>query len=115
MKSFTSILIAATASATQFNIFPIKYNENWLDLFLSNKCWAEAEVNDNYELEIGINNSLYMHDAENTLWESEFKPNLKGGSIEYDVNVSNQKSGCVAGVYLIRSTKYGHCMPEKEY
>ena len=32
-----------------------------------------------------------------------FKPNLLGGSVEYDVNLSTRNCGCVAAFYLVKS------------
>jgi hypothetical protein len=34
--------------------------------------------------------------------EGFWKPNLLGGSVEFDVDLSNMECGCVAAFYLIR-------------
>jgi len=49
-----------------------------------------------------------MRDYESMDDDAMFKPWLRGGSFEFDVNVSNQDSGCVAGVYLV-NTDDGNC------
>ena len=36
--------------------------------------------------------------------ESMWKPAMRGGSFEYDVNLAAQGSGCVAGAYLVDTT-----------
>merc|ERR1712156_994028 len=41
-----------------------------------------------------------------------YKPNLMGGSIEYDVSLGGVNSGCVAGVYLVESDN-SRCSPDE--
>ena len=54
------------------------------------------------------NNSLFLRDSMSLSEGSIYKPFLRGGSIAYDVNVSMQEPGCVAGAYLV-ATSNGNC------
>ena len=74
---------------------------------LSSKSWSSASAGGS-TVEIGSNNSLFIRDARSMDESVIFKPKMLGGSIEYDVNISGQECGCVAGVYLVDTDK-GRC------
>jgi len=54
---------------------------------LSTKEWSTSEVSGNM-VRIAGNNSLFMRNSESLDDSSIFKPLIRGGSIEYDVDVS---------------------------
>jgi len=53
------------------------------------------------------NNSMFVRDSMDTYDSSILKNYLRGGSMSYDVNVSMQEPGCVAGVYLVKTDNGG--------
>lgn len=79
------------------------------DWFLSFDDWSSVEKHDATNVEIYRNSKLFLRKKESTLTRASVKPKLPGGSIEYDVNLANQDSGCVAGVYLVQTRDRGDC------
>jgi len=68
---------------------------------LSTKEWSYAESTGD-RVTVGSNNSLWVRQWESLDESSIWKPmNSLGGSFSFDVDVSSQESGCVAGVYLV--------------
>lgn len=54
---------------------------------------------DNFE--IGFNSRVYLSESENWNFNSYFRPNLLGGSMEYDVDLSEVECGCNAALYTV--------------
>ena len=102
MKQFAISLIAASALATNFIEYSITSDGVAKNKYLSTKDWSIANTSSNF-LYFEGNNSLYLRDKECMKDRAMFKPQLRGGSFEFDVNVSNQESGCVAGIYLVNT------------
>lgn len=53
------------------------------------------------------NNSILIKDMEWDGQEFAFKPYLKGGALEYTVDLSTVECGCVAGVYAVKLDNEG--------
>ena len=50
-----------------------------------------------------MNNNLFIQDSEAAMDEGEaYKPGIRGGSIQYDVDLSAMDCGCVSGMYLVQ-------------
>lgn len=79
------------------------------DFVLSYDDWSSAEKLDATNVEIDSNSKLFLRSYEDTRNKSMVRPKLQGGSIEYDVNLENQDSGCVAGVYIVQTKDRGDC------
>lgn len=107
MKQFACALIAATAAAQGFIDFDIKVNGTTKGMKLSTKDWAYAEA-EGGRVSVGGNNSLFLRKSADLDEDSVYKPRIRGGSIEYDVQVSGLDCGCVAGAYLV-DTDTGSC------
>lgn len=62
------------------------------------------------EIYNGPNNILFVRSSPDAtkLDSSIYKPYVRGGAIEFDVNVANVGSGCATGVYLVE-TDNGNC------
>jgi len=54
------------------------------------------------------NNSLFLQIDKTDAVAATYMPYIRGGSIEYDVQLDKTDSGCVAGVYLLEA-KEGRC------
>ena len=63
-------------------------------------------------MEVMANNSLSLQESQFSGDSFAYKPNLMGGSIEYDVSLGGVNSGCVAGVYLVESDN-SRCSPDE--
>lgn len=101
MRHFASALIASMGSAQWIN-WPITVDGNAKTVYIDSKDWSQANYIQN-EVFIGANNSLFVRDTTDethALW-SMYNPYIRGGAVEYDINVSGVQSGCVAGVYLV--------------
>ena len=55
-------------------------------------------------LTIDNNSSMFMKDTMDDTVDAVYKPGIRGGSIKYDVDVSSVDCGCVAGVYLVKTS-----------
>lgn len=54
---------------------------------------------DGNELEYGAEMRLYLTESESS--NDHYKPNLLGGVVEYDVDLSNASCGCVSQLYSV--------------
>lgn len=64
------------------------------------KSWSAAET-DGTELGFDYNNRLYLSTQQEFDATKYFTPNMLGGSLEYDVDLSEVGCGCVAALYTI--------------
>ena len=103
LKNFTAAAAtAAFASADQnwHTIEAIKDGSS-MDLYWEKHSdWIDAYPN-NGGLVLGMNSNVFIHDYpyDGQYWA--FKPYVRGGSVEYDVDVSTFGCGCVAGLYAV--------------
>ena len=103
MSLFALSMIAVVAAADNFIRFRIKVDGDFSPKWLTNKNWSSAFTEDfKKSVTIANNNSLFLRNSKSLSEEAMYEPMLRGGSIEYDVDVSAQDCGCVAGVYLVR-------------
>jgi hypothetical protein len=70
------------------------------------KWWSEATTDGEKELTFDYNNRMYLatsreEDPEVMDPTKYFKPNMLGGSFEYDVDLSQVGCGCVTALYTI--------------
>ena len=63
--------------------------------------WSEADVYGGNEIGFDYNNRMYLSTESSINPNAYFKPNLLGGSIEFDVDLSNSKCGCLTALYMI--------------
>lgn len=104
MKSFkVAALIAASASA-EYQLLRMQVDDNDDEVkYFRSQLWSEADAVEN---STGIltktNNSIYIRDETFDGANYAFKPLLRGGSLQYDVDLSSLGCGCVAGAYLVK-------------
>ena len=106
---FASVL-AVTASAYQ----EFKMSVDGIDhtKFFKSQKWTTAETSDeNKSVTIGHNDMFVFRNQGNSDIDSVFKPTLKGGAIEYSVNLATNDCGCVAGFYAVEMNN--SCNPER--
>ena len=65
------------------------------------KSWSSASVTDGTELGFDYNNRMYLSTAPELDTAKYFKPNLLGGSVEFDVDLSDSGCGCLTALYAI--------------
>jgi len=64
------------------------------------KAWSSATT-EGSELSFDYNNRLYLSTVQEVDTSKYFKPNMLGGSLEYDVDLSEVGCGCVTALYSI--------------
>ena len=63
--------------------------------------WSEAQVYNGNEVGFDYNNRMYLSNSPTIDPSNYFKPNLLGGSLEYDVDLSDSDCGCLTALYAI--------------
>jgi len=70
-------------------------------VYIASPFWYTGEGGDRVTLPYGgrsyLSNTNYLDP------EGYYKPNLLGGSLEYDVDLSQADCGCLATLYLVRA------------
>lgn len=56
---------------------------------------------DNWQVTVDPNTAILIHDQAWVGSDYAMTPALRGGSINYWVNMASMQSGCVAGLYLV--------------
>ena len=52
-------------------------------------------------MQIPVDHLITLRDTKVTSVDEMYKPNLRGGAVEFNVNLSSVSCGCVAGVYAV--------------
>ena len=63
--------------------------------------WSEAQVTNDSTIGFNYNNRMYLSESPTLDTSAYFKPNLLGGSIEFDVDLSQSGCGCLTALYAI--------------
>jgi len=108
MKNFAiaSIVAVAAVSAQDRQSFKFSKNsrENGYTMYYRDQEWSTAEPS-TYGVDLAMNNSIVLHDGTGTSKRDLFTTYIRGGAIEYDVDVSSMGCGCVAGLYLVSESE----------
>ena len=111
-KTFTIALVSTIASVQaeyqQWDI-EVDYRDRWNTVFFESQDWSEATT-DRSSVTISTNNHFTI---KRNAWDGHdfaAKYLLRGGSVEYDVDLSQMDCGCVAGLYLVQDNEW--CDPE---
>jgi hypothetical protein len=70
-------------------------------VYIASPWWYTGVGGDEVQLPYGGRSYLSVTDYDTP--EGFYKPNLLGGSIEYDMDLSQMTCGCIAALYLVRS------------
>ena len=97
-------LVMATAAQDQisFNLRP-KLDGEYIDLYLHQTKWSDMAIGEDAEgnatIDMHDRDRAYISTSENPDPYSYFKPNLLGGYVTYDVNLSEMPCGCITAIY----------------
>lgn len=69
-------------------------------LYVHYPDWAQAATTDD-ELWYDFNNRMYLSESQSLDTSAYYKPNLLGGTMEYDVDLSMVSCGCVSALYTV--------------
>ena len=103
--TFASAALASLAlvRAEYETISAMRNGVESFDLFYKPQSWGSDDVDNlGNGIAVGMNSNVFIHDYpyDGQYWA--YKPALRGGSIEYDVDLSDFDCGCVAGLYMVK-------------
>ena len=96
-----SAVTAAYASAQDWESFDVHTNGSLKQFhFKEHSQWIDVENTGN-GMTLAMNSNVFIHDYpyEKQYWA--YKPRVRGGSVEYDVEFKDMGCGCVAGLYAV--------------
>ena len=96
-KSFIASLVAIGVSAS-FPSIDVTVDGQPTTLYLHSPSWSSATTSGN-SFSFDFNNRMYLSESPTTDPDSYFTPQMLGGYIEYDVDLSSVGCGCVTAFY----------------
>lgn len=72
-----------------------------LQLYITETHWSEITPLTSTSYDMGWNSRAYLSTTQDWSKDTYFKPDLLGGTMEYDVDLSRVDCGCVAALYVI--------------
>ena len=106
MRNFAVAALAVVPAFAQWQWtdFPIEVDGTPQVKYFSSRQTSAATVNGN-QMDVASNNAIFLKNSMgDDLISDMFKPYLRGGSISYEVDLSKNDCGCVAGVYLVKTS-----------
>lgn len=115
MRTFALVALAATAYGFGEQMIPeliqadgngyrsltITEDGESKTIYLATPDWFDSEGGDHITIPEGVR--LYFSNGPTLDAENYYKPNLLGGSVEFDVDMSPIDCGCNAALYLVRA------------
>ncbi len=103
MRHFAVIAVIATSAFAQFMDLNVRQGSTDYTKYVESQVWSTASVSaDKQSVTIGMNNNLFIQNSPEDGSNNAYKPGIRGGSIEYDVDLSSMDCGCVSGMYLVQ-------------
>ena len=95
---------ACLAAATTAQYVPLTVSVDGADAIKQYRSqnWSTATTSATYQVNIGSNNNVFLHDAALDGQYYAYKPGMIGGALQFDVDLSQLPCGCVAGVYAVK-------------
>ena len=113
MRTFTVSAIIAVAIKAEYFTYPITQDGGQTNLHYRYQDWHQSSQDmSGSEMMVSSNNSIVLKISPFEGFEYAYKPYIRGGAIEYTVDLSSHGCGCVAGVYAV--TMNGQCNGETE-
>ena len=102
MRTYTiSAIIAVAINATYYE-FPFTLDGTSETLHYRYQDWHQTTSDmSGSEMKVSSNNSVLLKKSPYEGYEYAYKPYIRGGAIEYTVDLSSHGCGCVAGVYAV--------------
>ena len=102
MRNFAISALVAVAVDATYQTLKITKDGNSDDKYFRSQDWTDAPLDlGGTRVAVKTNNSLLIKNQAYDGYEYAYKPYIRGGAIEYTVDLSNHGCGCVAGVYAV--------------
>ena len=102
MRTFALSALFAVATNATYQTFKITKDGNSDTKSVRSQVWTTSPVDQNdRRVTVNNNNSVLIKNQAFDGYEYAYKPYIRGGAIEYTVDLSNHGCGCVAGVYAV--------------
>ena len=72
-----------------------------IQLYVHYPFWSEAAVYGGNQVGFDFNNRMYLSTSPTIDTAKYFKVNMLGGSLEFDVDLSQSNCGCLTALYTI--------------
>jgi hypothetical protein len=105
-KSITLSALAVLAVSGEYLELPIIKDGSEDILYYRSQDWSETWA-DGKRVSVPNNNSILLKSNAYDGDTMAYKPRIRGGALEYTVDLSSVDCGCVAGVYLVALRHYG--------
>lgn len=110
MQKFSTAAILAVSIQAAWHDMKVEVNGSEETKQIKSKPWSTIEHMDmDHCALVPNNNSFTLHNQPREDFDTFYKPELRGGSIQYTVDLSAMDCGCVAGVYGVKVD--GDCDP----
>lgn len=103
MKSFFALAsLAALAVADTYPALTIEVDGQPKEVYIQwYPWWSSATMDGSSGFGYDYNNRMFLGNSQNIDIGNYFHPQLVGGSMEYDMDVSRSECGCNSSVYLV--------------
>ena len=101
MRTFAVSAIIAVAANAMYHEYPITVDGSAKNLYYRSQDWSSADQDVPGRVNVSSNNAILLKHNEFEGHEYAYKPYIRGGAIEYTVDLGSHGCGCVAGVYAI--------------
>ena len=102
MRTFAVTALFAVAANATYETYKITQDGSSKNLYFRSQDWSSAELDQNKSrIKVPENNSILLKNQEYEGYNYAYKPYVRGGAIQYTVDLSNHGCGCVAGVYAV--------------
>ena len=101
MRHFAIAALAAAHASAEYSQMTITVDGSERTKYFKGQSFGTVDQPSSDSVRVHNNNNILIKDDPYDGENFAFKPWIRGGSIEYTVDLSSQDCGCVAGVYAV--------------
>ena len=100
MKQFFAAAVCSAVIAAKPSSYPLSATVDGLKttLYVQPTDWSSADVEES-TVQYNYGNRMYLSTVDSVDTDKYFKPNMLGGTMEYDVDLSQVGCGCDSAIY----------------
>lgn len=100
-KIFAAVCISAISKAqSAYPSLKVMVDDVETELYAQYPSWAAVSTDD-FTVSYPFNKRAYLSTVDSLDTSKYFKPNLLGGAMEYDVDLSKVGCGCISAIYTV--------------